>query len=343
MNVDNHGIRKAAILVDCLDQPTADRLLDEMEPHQARLVRQAMVDLDEVDPAEQRRVIDEFLRVGPMVPDKEPPGIELDGPLAAELPTPAPLPELDEPDPIEPAGEPPFRSLRDAEADKLSRILAAERPQMIALVLSHLPPEQAGSVLARLDAPLQVEVIRRLVDLEETEPEILREVERALESRVSEHVRIERRRVVGLSAVAGILEATDGPSGMQILDNLAAHDRQLADKLGPEPLEFDELARLDDASLAAVLASVDRQLLILALVGAPPQFVQRLSALLAEPEADTIRHELTHPGPTRLDDVAEARRRIAELARRMAAGGRIAWPRRGQPTSPRTETLQPAA
>ena len=116
----------------------------------------------------------------------------------------------------------PFRFLRDAEADKLVRVLAGERPQTIALVLSHLPPQQAGSVLARLQPALQNEVVRRLVDLEETDPEILREVEQALQSRLSEQVQMQRRRVAGLAAVAGILQASDGRTGMQILDNLAA-------------------------------------------------------------------------------------------------------------------------
>ena len=68
---------------------------------------------------------------------------------------------------------------------------------------------------------MQAEVVRRLVDLEETAPEILREVEEALQSRLSQQVQMQRRRVAGLAAVAGILQAADGRTGMEILDNLA--------------------------------------------------------------------------------------------------------------------------
>ncbi len=76
-----------------------------------------------------------------------------------------------------------------------------------------------------------MEVVHRLVDLEETDPEILREVEEALRGRLAEHVQTQRRRVAGLQAVAGILQATDGRTGIRILDNLARGDRTLADQL----------------------------------------------------------------------------------------------------------------
>lgn len=373
MNQNQDGIRRAAILVDCLDRPTADRLLDQMGPEFARLVRQTLVDLDDVDPAEQRRVIDEFLRVEPMVPAGEPAGIDLEAagrrksPNAVSPRHPSSPPAASGGSGVSQTSSPsgkfgvppsggrkpaeagttnePFQLLRDAEADKLARILTAERPQTVALVLSHLPPEQSGRVLVRLSPQLQSDVIHRLVDLEEADPEVLREVEQALEARLSDHIQMHRRRVAGLSAVAGILEAAGGQAGMEILDNLAAHDRHLADKLGPEPLEFEELIRLGDDALTAILQAADRELLILALVGAPPAVADRFLDQLPQMEAGWIRRELGQLGPIRLGDVTEARRRIADLARRMAAQGRIAWPRRqAEPVSYTfSQVLEPAA
>ena len=125
--------------------------------------------------------------------------------------------------PNEPA--PPFDFLREAEEEKLSQLLGGERPQTIALVLSHLPPERAGEVLARFAPPLQVEVVRRLADLENTDPETLREVEQALEARLSRQFAIERGRAAGPEAVARILAACDSRVVGNILDNLAAYDR----------------------------------------------------------------------------------------------------------------------
>ncbi len=219
-------------------------------------------------------------------------------------------------------GGEPFRCLRDAEADKLARVLAGERPQTIALVLSHLPPQQAGSVLARLQPALQNVVVHRLVDLEETDPEILREVEHALQSRLVEQVQMQRRRVAGLAAVTGIIEASEGGAGTQILDNLARYDRALAERLGSRPMNFDDLADADPSVLSAVARSVDAGVLATALIGATPDVRERFLGRLSQSEAEKMRRQIESPGPIRLRDVEEARRRLAAAAQREMMGAR---------------------
>ena len=296
-------------------------MLDQLGPEQAQRVRTAMVDLGDVDPHEQRRVVDEFFRVGPMVPQKDPPGIDLDGRLARRLSsqtTHAGAPSFSH------AGEAtPFLFLHETEADKLARILAGERPQTVALVLSHLPPQRAGNVLARLESALQVEVIHRLVDLEETDPEILREVEHAIELRLSQQVHMQRRRVAGLEAVTGIFKATGGRIGAELLDNLARHDRPLAERLGPPAITFDELVRLGDAALTLLLEAASPELAMTALVGAAPELIDRVLRRLPAEEAAIVRHKLDHPGPLRLSDLEDAQQQIVDLARRLAVEGRI--------------------
>jgi len=327
-NPRKEGLRKAAILVAGLDRKTADEMLDQMTPEQARQVRQMMVDLGEIDPAEQRRVVDEFFRIGPLVPEKEPPGIELDvRPARGYRAGYASPPEgfLSHVDPPEPtyANARPFQSLSETETAQLARVLADERPQTIALVLAHLPPERAGSVLGRLSDADQVDVIHRLVDMEETDPEVLRDVERALQMRLSRQVPMQRRRVAGLQAVHGILEASDSHVGMQILENLAAHDGALAERLAPQQLEFDDLMQLDDTELVTVFDAAGPELAIMALIGASPALVDRVLGQLSPTEANAIRRQLDHPGAIRLSDMDDARQRIAQTARRLAVEGRI--------------------
>ena len=171
---------------------------------------------------------------------------------------------------------PPFGFLREAEEEKLSHLLGGERPQTIALVLSHLPPERAGEVLTRFAPPLQVEVVRRLVDLENTDPETLREVEQALETRLSRQFAIERSRAAGPETVARILAACRASVVGRILDNLAEYDRALAEQLGRRPIAFDDLAQLDDATLWAVFRAAEPEVALAALLGAPPPLVERI-------------------------------------------------------------------
>ncbi len=309
-NLQNDGLRKAAILVAGLDRNTADEMLDQMTPQQAQQVRQMMVDLGDIDPTEQRRVIDEFFRIGPLVPEKEPPGIELDA-----------HPSRD--DFLSHGNAKPFQSLSETAAERLARVLGDERPQTIALVLAHLPPERAGGVLSRLPDAEQVDVIHRLVDMEETDPQVLRDVERTIQMRLARQVPMQRRRVAGLQAVHGILEASDSQVGTRILNNLATHDGALAERLGPQQLDFDDLIQLDDAALVTVFDTAGPELAITALIGASPALVDRLLGQLPPKEAATIRRQLDHPGAIRLSDMDDARQRIAQTARRLAVEGRI--------------------
>lgn len=326
MNTPDHGIRKAAILVDSLDRAAADAMLEALDPEQAQRVRQTIVNLGPVDPHERRRVIDEFFRATPGSPEKHPSGVELDGPSARKRSMPRASTAPGQLPPSRPADDRPFRFLHEAEVEKLARVLLGERPQTIALVLSHLPPGQAGGVLGRLLPVLQVDVIRRLVDLEETDPEILREVERALESRLSQQVHMQRRRVAGVKAVTGILEASGERVAERILDNLSAYDPPLAERLSPPGMTFDELTLLDDAALAAVFRAAEPKLAMTALVGAPPELIDRILRPFPVPEAKTVRQKLDHPGPIRLSDVEGARQEVADLAGRLAREGRIRLP-----------------
>jgi flagellar motor switch protein FliG len=304
------GLRKAAILVASLDRAAADVVLGQLGPEPARRVRQAVVFLEEIPEAEREEVIVEFFRLSPERRitrfSSERPRGPSDGDSVA-------LGETHE----EPPKEPPFRRLREEESEKLARLLSNERPQTMALVLSHLPARQAGEVLVQLAPPLQAEVVRRLVNLEETDPGVLQEVEQALETRLSRQVLMQRRRVAGWEAVRGILETAEPDVSMRILENLAADDSHFADRLGSPAVEFEDLASLEDAILAEVFQRADPAWIMPALLGAAPEFVDRALQGLPWHQAAEIRQRLAQPGPIQLRDVETARRRLADAAGRI--------------------------
>ncbi|MBN2022566.1 MAG: hypothetical protein JW809_07200 [Pirellulales bacterium] len=321
------GLRKAAILIDTLDAPAADALLERMAADQADLVRRTVVQLGPIDPKERNRVVAEFLKTAPGGGRAEPSGIELDGSAARRLvervrPS-GGLPRAEN----RPPDGPPFRCLRQAEQAEIARVLSGERPQTIALVLSHLPPARAGAVLVQFPASAQAEIVRRLVDLEETDPEVLHEVERGIEARLVQ-LPLARRRAAGREAVHGILKAADRTVGRQILDNLVAHDPRLAHQFLPErpetnPIAFDDLAGFSGAALATIAETADPELLALALVGAPPILADRLLRQLPYHRSRDIHHQLGHLAPTRLSDVELARQALADLAFALSLEGRI--------------------
>ncbi len=186
--------------------------------------------------------------------------------------------------------------------------------------------EQASEVLASFDAETQVDVIRRLVALDQTDPEILREVERGLKTRVAELIQDERRRAAGVAAVADILRVADPNIRRSILENLAEHDRPLARRLGRRDATFDDVERLADADLATVIARCDPEVLRLALAGASPRLADRVVNLLATREHKALRRALDRWEPTRLSDVEAAQAEVAKVAEQLFAEGMIELP-----------------
>lgn len=334
MDATQQGIRKVAILVASLQPRAAEALLNQMGPIRAAEVRRMIRRLGPIDPDEQQQILDEFHRAGRQAqarsdqPRPRSSGVELDPSLAARLgineKSAASGPSGSE----GASGVRPFAALADAEADKLANLLSIELPQTIALVLAHLTPEQSGAVLVRLPPGLQAEVVRRLVDLEEIDPEVLAEVETALKARLQKQVPMQRRRVAGLGAVADILRACEGDAGMRILENLGAYAPQLAERFAPPSVEFDDLQSLDDASLALVFRTAGEELTQVALIGAPPRLITRLLGRLPIEQAAALREAIELPGVIRLSDVEQARAEVAEVARRLAAQGRIRFPQR---------------
>ena len=226
-NPRDTGIRKAAILVASLDRAAAERLLEQLGPECAALVRQAVASVERIDAYERRRVIDEFRRIEALVPDKCPAGIDLDGPEARQLARPAAAGSTD--------ADPPFSFLRDAAEEQLSSLLGGERPQTIAVVLSQLPPERAGTVLGA--CPRSVRSRSSAASPNWTA---------AIRKRCGKSNRRSwpacrgsspsSKRAAGPETIAKILAACDTRLSAKILTNLAQHDRPLAERLVARPL-----------------------------------------------------------------------------------------------------------
>ncbi|MBX3414579.1 MAG: hypothetical protein KF708_17970 [Pirellulales bacterium] len=330
----NHPpLRKAAILVASLDRETADRLVASMPAEEADRLYAEMARLGEIDPVEQRTIIDEFFRGSPpsaVGGDT----LELSSTVEQQLAANTVM-RIDE---AAAMPLPNFEPLRSTDAATLASILADERPQIVALVMSQLPPLQAATVLHRLAPALQAEVMRRLSDLDEPDALTLYEVERVLSGRLDHAVRANKRRATGLAALEGILQAAEGDASRHLLDNLAQHDRQLAARLRrDEPHEvvalplaahvssmtYAEFMRLDDRSLTVVFQSAGREVVLLALAGSTPQFVARVTTLFGATRPRQLDQAIESLGPLLLSDLEAAQDELARLASELLDEGVI--------------------
>lgn len=361
------ALRKAAILISSLDARSADALLDQMGEAQARRVRDAVLELGDIPPHEQEAVIAEFLgNDSPAATATFDDGVELAGSLATLPPLAKQQPAAASP----PAAEPPrkpFSFLHDADCHTIARHLQREHPQTIAVVLAHLPPAKAASLVAHFSAELQAEVLERVATIEEMDSEVVREVEHGLEVVLAKELQRTRRRGSGVATLEAILNAA-GEAREQLVQNVARRDQQLAEQVAPAvvrkaaaplaptmprrrletpespaerlvksnrqeapitppAIEFAQLAQLDDRAWARLLRAADVQVSLLALAGATPELVDRLLSQLPPGDARALQRKMEQLGAVRLRDIERAQEHLARIATQLAARGEIRLPR----------------
>ncbi len=308
--LDIPGARKAAVFIRALDGEAAELLLARLSTEEADEVREMMQFVGERDPEEESAVLREFLEGARR--RERPTGAR------ETKPAPAPPPRRD---------DPAFAFLLDLNPERTARLLADERPQIIAVVLSHLPKRLAGKVLVGFAPKLQADVLRRLADLGPTDPDILAELERGILLRmasVAEETGSASK--AGVDRVKEIIEEASERVSGALLGNLAAHDRTLADSVLPRHIQFEQITHLDGDTLAAIVEELDEEVLLFGLVGAEPYFVERVLRELRTADAEALRYQLANLGPLSLHDVEESRRRFCETAWRLALAGRIRLP-----------------
>ncbi len=312
------SLRKAAVLIAAIDQRTAAALLSQLPPEYADAVLQEAGAMGEVDLAQQEKIFEEFCRVGPLIPEADPPGLEIDDSLRGVLQN---RPESD--NRVAPYmsesksslmggqnANAPFAFLRKADPAQLLPFLKREHPQTVALVLAHLPPASASQALSQLPSATQAEALRRMVNLDKTDRQVLRDVELAVKSWWHER-QDAAANGNGVAVISAILNSADGAARRQILSNLALHDRRLASRFSQQStaaphFTFADLSEFDSDSLVRLAGAIDGEILVLALAGAGPEFIDRLLDCLPTQEARLLDRRLERTAPARVAEIDRA-------------------------------------
>ncbi|MBU0899638.1 flagellar motor switch protein FliG, partial [bacterium] len=161
----------------------------------------------------------------------------------------------------------PFDFIRKTEPTQLLSFIQNEHPQTIALILSYLPAESASSILSSLPSEIQSDVTRRIAFMDRTSPDVLREIERVLEKKLSSFIGQNVSAVGGVAAVVEMLNNADRATEKAILESLTEDDPELVEEIKKRLFVFEDITMLDDRSIQRVLREVDIPALALALKG----------------------------------------------------------------------------
>lgn len=223
----------------------------------------------------------------------------------------------------------PFEGVRKTDPAQLATFLQSEHPQTVAVVLAHLRPDQSAVVLSSLPPERQADVVRRIANMTRTSPDVLQEVEKVLERKLSSIMGQQASSTVGgVEWVVEVLNQVDRSAEKAIMEALAAQDPELADDIKQRMFVFEDIALLDNRSLQRVLREVDMSKdMPLALKVASDDLQKKIMSNISKRAAENLKESLDFLGPVRLRDVEEAQTRIVAVVRRLEDSGEISTTR----------------
>ncbi len=217
----------------------------------------------------------------------------------------------------------PFDFARKTDPAQLLNFIQNEHPQTIALIMSYLQPEQSGVILSSLPADRQVDVAKRIATMDRTSPDVLKDVERILERKLSSLVTQDFTAAGGVDAIVEVLNRVDRTTERTIIENLEVQDPELAEEIKRRMFVFEDLVLLDDRSLQLVLREIDSKELALALKASSAEVSGKIYKNMSKRAAEMLREEIEYMGPVRIRDVEEAQQKIVNVIRRLEESGEI--------------------
>ena len=223
----------------------------------------------------------------------------------------------------------PFEFVKKTDASQLLNFIQDEHPQTIALILSYLSAGQAATILGALVPEKQAEVARRIATMDRTSPDVIKEVERVLESKLSSLVNQDYTIIGGVDAVVDILSTVDRGTEKHIMETLEVEEPELADEIRKKMFVFEDILLLDDRAIQRVLRDVDNNDLAIACKGSTEEVQNAIFNNMSKRLAEMIKEDMEFMGPIRMKDVEEAQQKIVNIIRKLEDSAEIVISRGG--------------
>lgn len=224
----------------------------------------------------------------------------------------------------------PFEVVRNADPTHILNFIQQEHPQTIALILAHLEPQKASIVLSNLGNEVRADVSRRIATMDHTSPEVLREVERVLEKKLSVLSAEDYTDSGGIQAIVDILNLVDRSTEKSIIESLEEQDPELAEEVKRRMFVFEDIVMLDDQAVQKVLHEIDTIELARALKAVDTDVQEKIFKNMSKRAATLLKEDMEYIGAIRLHDVEESQQKIVGVIRRLEDNGSIIIVRAGE-------------
>lgn len=215
-------------------------------------------------------------------------------------------------------------ALKWMDAKQVAELIRSEHPQIIAIVLSYLEPEQAAEVLSHLPTELHADLVMRVATLDGVQPSALAELDEMMEKQfLASGASGKSSALGGLRVAAEMVNLLDSSVGTSLMTDIGKSDENLSQKIQDLMFVFEDLLEIDDRGMQELLRQVPADKLLIALKGADDTFKAKVFKNMSQRAAEMLKSDLEAKGPVRLADVEAAQKEILLAARKLADDGTI--------------------
>lgn len=316
------GIERAAILLMSLGESAASEVLKHMEPKEVQNVGAAMSQLSNVSRGQVSSVLEEFCST---VQEETGLGLGTDEYVRSVLKKALGNDKADNIiDRILQGGNTKgLETLKWMDSRAVAEVIRLEHPQIIAIVLSYLEPDQAAEVIALFPDKIRIDVLMRIATLDGIQPAALNELNDIMEKQFTGQNNVKSSSVGGIKAAANILNFIDSSLEAELMDGVKEVDADLGQNIQDLMFVFDNLNAVADRDIQTILREISSESLVLALKGTDDDLKEKILRNMSKRAAEMLRDDLEAKGPVRLSEVEGAQKEILSVARRLSDAGDI--------------------
>jgi flagellar motor switch protein FliG len=213
--------------------------------------------------------------------------------------------------------------LRNADPQQVAAVLEKEHPQTIALVLSHLEPQHASPILSKLANELQIDVVKRIAQLQHFSPEAAEKISNVLSQKLKQTGVEKKEGPSRVDSLPGLMNQLQPETSRAILEAIEKENADLAGNIRNLMFTFEDLVGVPETALRDLLGAVDKKTLALALKGASDGVKEHIFKAMSSRAVEMLKEDMEVLGRVRGKDVAKAQQEAIAAARQLEAEGKI--------------------
>jgi flagellar motor switch protein FliG len=223
-----------------------------------------------------------------------------------------------------------LEALKWMDARAVAELIRLEHPQIIAIVLAYLEPDQSAEILTALPANTRTDIMVRIATLDGVQPSALTELDDIMEKTFAGKGTTRTSALGGAKAAANIINNLEPSQEGVLMEQILQTDEALGSRIQDLIFVFDNLLDIDDRSMQELLRQVASDKLLLAMKGADDAMKEKIFKNMSQRAAEMLKDDLESKGPVKISEVEGAQKEILQTARKLAEAGTIALASKGE-------------